>query len=149
MTDEERDALVASVRARVVERQAGGLSAGAMASADETMALLEALDEARAQLAALHAAASRFRDAVSDDGFTCRDNGIDSAEAVEEEWEAIDRVLADLATAAAEHERRIRADERAKALREERSPCCNAAIRCGRCGHDLAHVAAGKAEVSP
>lgn len=73
---------------------------------------------ARAQFATLHAAAQRFRDAVSDDGLTCRDNGLDSAAAVEEEWGAIDRVLDDLATAAAEYERSVRADERAKALRE-------------------------------
>lgn len=82
---------------------------------------------ARAQLAALHAAAQRFRDAVSDDGLTCRDNGLDSAAAVEEEWGAIDRVLADLATAAAEHERRVRApveadrDQFAAALAEVRA----------------------------
>lgn len=91
-----------------------------LAAVEAAIASERDLDEARAQLAALHAAAQRFRDAVSDDGLTCRDNGLDSAAAVEEEWEAIDRVLADLATAAAEHERSVRADERAKALREAR-----------------------------
>ena len=74
---------------------------------------------ARAQLAALHAAAARFVHSLGDDeedhptlGRVRVSRADDGAE------ENLDRVLADLATAAAEHERCVRADERVKALQD-------------------------------
>ncbi len=66
-------------------------------------------DEARAQLAALHAAASDLRRCYVRRYYGRASDGV---------VERLDRTLADLATAAAEHERSVRADERAKALRE-------------------------------
>lgn len=63
-------------------------------------------DEARAQLAALHAAAYAFAFAV----YGGKPQSTKSL--------TLDRVLADLATAAAEHDRRVRADERRKTLNE-------------------------------
>ncbi len=110
-TRREYDDACAEARERIVDvvRKRAAAGGAIVASLNDARAVLEALDEARAQLAAMHAAAQRFRDAVSDDGLTCRDNGLDSAAAVEEEWDDLDRVLADLATAAAEHERRVRA----------------------------------------
>lgn len=88
----------------------------ATAAAEHERRVRASVEADRDQLAALHAAAQRFRDAVSDDGLTCRDNGLDSAAAVEEEWEAIDRVLADLAPTAAKHKRRVRAKVIAEVL---------------------------------
>ncbi|MBK8260181.1 MAG: hypothetical protein IPK80_02455 [Nannocystis sp.] len=77
-------------------------------------------DEARAQLAALHAAASAVQ-------AKARALPVSMTEIVHaEEWDDLDRVLADLATAAAEHERRVRApveaerDRLAAALAEVR-----------------------------
>lgn len=70
------------------------------------------LDEARAQLAALHAAAvAHVRQ------WHAGDTEIGACD------ERLDATLADLATAAAEHERSVRADERAKALREAADVC--------------------------
>jgi hypothetical protein len=103
---------------------------------DAAQALAD-LAEARSQLAALCAAASLL---VAVQG---REES-----RIARAMGGVNECLANLATATAEHDARVRADERGKALREGRSPCCNAAIRCGRCGHDLAHVAPDKAEVS-
>lgn len=105
------------------------------------------LDEARAQLAALHAAAQRFRDAVSDDGLTCRDNGLDSAAAVEEEWEAIDRVLADLATAAAEHDAQVREQGIMEGRQEMRDTATVAIEAAKRRGKERDQFAAALAEL--
>lgn len=73
-----------------------------------------ALAESRAREVALVEAATAFRDAVADDNVTCRDNGIDSAQAVEDVWTAIDAILADLSTAAREWRERVRAEARVK-----------------------------------
>lgn len=107
-----------------------------VAEQDAAQALAD-LAEARSQLAALCAAASLL---VAVQG---REES-----RIARAMGGVNECLANLATATAEHDARVRADERGKALREGRSPCCNAAIRCGRCGHDLAHVAPDKAEVS-
>lgn len=73
---------------------------------------VDAVMEARAQLAALHAAATAVQTKA-------RALPVSMTEIVHaEEWDDLDRAIADTQAAAAEHERRVRADERAKALRD-------------------------------
>ena len=109
MTNDEE----AEIRAYVAER-AAARARGEHIDSDERreVVLLAALDEARAQLAALHAAASAVQ-------AKARALPVSMSEIVHaEEWDDLERVLADLATAAAEHDAAVRADERAKALGE-------------------------------
>lgn len=118
MTSEE----LADIRAYVAQR-AAARARGEHIDSDERReaALLAALDEARAQLAALHAASTEREEAremfdnatMGDEPAWSRSMKRNSAAK-----SALDDALADLATAAAEHERRVRADERVKALQD-------------------------------
>lgn len=103
MTNEE----LADIRAYVAER-AAKRARGEHIDSDERReaALLVALDEARTQLAALHAAASEF--------IRNRGKGPPARWPAED---ALEHCLSGLATAAAEHDARVRADMAAEVVR--------------------------------
>jgi aerobic-type carbon monoxide dehydrogenase small subunit (CoxS/CutS family) len=88
------------------------------------------LADARAQLAALHAAVARWRDTPRRpecDLGTCGACGVCLLGGLR-------TALADTATAAAEHERRMRADERVRALREAEAMLRRRAERASSAG---------------
>lgn len=99
MTPEKQRAL-ADVLALIRARQLNELTADERTLALAAVEARAALDEARRErdalrerLATLRTATRRFCDAVADDNLTCRDNGVDSADAVEGEWQAIESAL--------------------------------------------------------
>lgn len=99
------------------------------------------LDEARAQLAALHAAASAVQTKA-------RALPVSMTEIVHaEEWDDLDRVLADLATAAAEHDAQVREQGIMEGRQEMRDTATVAIEAAKRRGEERDQFAAALAEV--
>lgn len=91
----------------------------------------------RARVAMLHERGGAFFDAVCNlRAVGGTENSSSQVDAYCDSAEAFEAALKTSSDTADEWTREVEA----RALRVRRSPCCDAAIRCGRCGHDLSRL---------